>query len=95
MLNIIFELLQKDFTDKLPDFVSAQNQTITNLLLNMVYILPLLLLSMGWEFRRLWRECRAVIKTLKILPKAYLLKIKTSKYLKENDILDKMEMITF
>jgi hypothetical protein len=94
-LNNVFIYLQKAFSAKLTPFVATQNDSITGILYNAIYLLPLLLLVMGLEFRGLYNECYAVIKSFKLLPKRFLLNIRICRYLREHRLLDKLEMIPF
>jgi hypothetical protein len=50
---------------------------------------------MGLELKRIYNECNAIMKSFRLLPKSFLLNIKTCKYLKERELLDKMEMVPF
>jgi hypothetical protein len=60
-----------------------------------ILMFSLILVMIILEFRRLWNEGRATIKAFKMIPKEYLLKMRTTKMMKNNDLLDKMEMISF
>ena len=94
-LDSNFKYLQNLFISQLDSFFSIKQASITSILMNSIYIVPLLILVLVWEMKRVNDECRAVIKSFKIIPKSYLLKMKTSKYLRDEQILNKIEKISF
>ena len=80
-MNELFLVLQEDFTGRIDGFLKSNENTITVVLFHAIYIIPILILVLGLELNRVNDECKATIKMFKMLPKRYLLKMKTSKYL--------------
>ena len=89
-LSNLFNSLEASFVSRLDGYMKIQKESITNLLWNALYIVPILVVLLVLELKRINEECKAVIKSFKILPKSYLLKMKTSKFLRQEQILDKV-----
>lgn len=68
-LNNMFKSLQNSLTGLIWGYFDIQKQSITSLLWNALYIIPILVFLLALELRRLRRECGAVVKSFKILPK--------------------------
>ena len=56
-------------------------------------LVPLLFVFMGLIMYLLHRESKAVVKSFKVLPKSFLVNIRTTKFLKNEEMLDKLQMI--
>ena len=91
----MFQSLKDSFTNRLGGFMKVQKESIINLLWNSLFIIPMLTLLLSLQLRRTRQECRAIIKSFKILPKLYLLKMKTSKFMRQEQVLEKIEAISF
>lgn len=70
-----------------------QTQRVIRIIYIELILLPLCIALVVLEFKRVRDQARATIRIFKMIPKDYLLKMKVTKYIKNKDILHKIELL--
>lgn len=70
-----------------------QTQRVIRIIYIELILLPLCIALVVLEFKRVRNQARATIRIFKMIPKDYLLKMKVTKYIKNKDILHKIELL--
>ena len=93
-LNNIFVYLQDEFSKLLLPYIAYESGKILSLAYNTIYLYPLFIFLVLLELKKIRDRCQSVLKSFRVLPKKYILDIKVTKFIKSEDILDKMEIMT-
>jgi len=78
----ILSKLQSQFNTTTFQYIDSQNSKIKGDLMKGLVVVPLLFIFIVYVISAIYEESKAVIKAFRVLPRAFLLNIRTTKFLK-------------
>lgn len=92
-LNNIIRYLQDKLLKYSQSYITSMNKSLADVLYYSFILFPLILIVSMLQMKQICSQCNAIVKSFRLLPMSYLLNVKITKFLKKQEILEKVEMM--